>query len=241
MALSRISRKRKQPNDSNDNVARSSSMGHKDTTDTQASKKRTLADASVTSPAAKRPRKETPPEPKSSPKKEKGKTTPNATPPKLNSADVPPAGLPPAVTAKVNAVHAFISQKPGSLLQRTGPGGHRIHLPEVELLAALMAATADYELGDPYGVDVADVEDAIEARVEAAHHITGEPVVSLVIDTEMRSSFERRLQSRVARCGLEGVSLLEVELEAQALARREMRRWITIDGQMESLRCGEGD
>ncbi|TKA68241.1 hypothetical protein B0A55_10029 [Friedmanniomyces simplex] len=169
----------------------------------------------------------------SPPKKKRTHTTSKRASPKFSNATEPPAEtqphpppparLTPLLAAKLRRVHFFITNTPDTTttLTRDPSNPALISLPELELTGALIRLRADYELGDRHEAHLADIESCIVARYSApVLQLADQAWLTIDIATEP-SEFEREIQGKVAGHGLEGVNLLEVELEMQSQQVRE--------------------
>lgn len=152
-------------------------------------------------------------------RKGKGKKSVNNT-----DDDLPPPSAPAreelnfTVAAKVKRVQEFITAGSGAegqsldFIQRDPENPYHISVPELTLVGALMRMRVDYEIGDPHMAQLSDAESVILKRFPAPGLQTSDqPWVT--IDARKRTALEETIQEKIAGHGLEGYSLLDIELE----------------------------
>ena len=198
-----------------------------------AKKRKATDDAATDSLSPKRPKRTAPRTKKAvtpSPPKSKRKRKDSK---KDTEADMPPppppqATLTPALISKINQVKTFL--KAGNLedskLDRDPKNENIIYTPEEILVGALMRMRLRWEIGSEDQASVADTQEAIVAHYSAKHSrpaLAAVPVLNCVIlDVSKVTNLESGIHSKIFGHGLEGISLLEIELE---MHWREYLRW----------------
>lgn len=146
------------------------------------------------------------------------------------SDDTPPLPSAPArkelnfvVAAKVRRVQEFITTggegQRADFLERDPENPHHISVPELTLVGALMRMRVDYEIGDPYMAQLSDADSVILKRfIAPVLQTPDQPWVT--IDARKRTPLEETIQAKIAGHGLEGYSLLDIELELLCRAQQ---------------------
>ena len=155
------------------------------------------------------------------------KTTGKTKAKKAAVPDLPPPAIPVPVTrmvqAKVDQMYAFkeFDMKYGSnVLERDGENTSVIHIPELDLGGVLINMLTRWELHTLTDLENAwrDIEEAIVEDYQKALAPDRDPVPCVALDLEKAraTKFEQRIQEKILNHGLEGVSLLELEMEMLA-------------------------
>jgi len=139
-----------------------------------------------------------------------------------------PSLLSATVAAKVERVRDFVIKSPphASILERHPTAPHHISIPELSLKAVLMRLRIDYMLADPAGTSSegegtqsCDAQDIIVSQSSApVHREPAQPWVTLDLSRPFRLG--QRIHDKISGHGLEGVNLLETELEMHERERR---------------------
>lgn len=152
--------------------------------------------------------------------KKSGSSSPqdNATADAAGPSSPPPKELSFRLAWKVRRVHEFLAavNEDQTLLRRSQDNKTHIHIPELTLLGVLMRFYIDYELGDPQSADIADVEEASVGRYTAPVHPTAQDSSWIIFNTDAAAALETLAQEKVYGHGLEGVNLMEMEMEMHA-------------------------
>ena len=199
-------------------------------------KNESAKDAEAAEPIVKKPKRASPrtkktaagvEAPKAS-KKGKGKKE-NV---KNESSSLPPTPPPPpalineAVARKLGEVHAFIVNEEESKLDRDPDHKDLITMPEEELVGAVMTMRIHYEVGHQQEASVSDVDETIVNRFKRPIGWSEEDHDWVTINIPNSTKFEEGIQKKIARHGLDDVSLLEIELE---LRKRDLIRWAGLE------------
>ena len=149
-----------------------------------------------------------------SPKKCKGKREEHSE--KELPPPLPPAEINIAVGNKVLQVQNFVQStaEEATILDRDPQNRDLLFIPELNLLSAVMRTRLHYEIGPRHEASIDDIEEALVKRYKQDLGQTKD-VDWVTIDISKTSRFEERILEKIARHGLDDVSLLEVELEMQ--------------------------
>jgi hypothetical protein len=194
-------------------------------------------------PAVKKPKAETakipkaPTKPKTATPRAKKTTSPETPKPKRtrktkarNEETAPAPPLPPtkvswAVATKIKQVKEFISENEETKLERDPLNIKLITVTELNLLGAVMHMRVHYEIGLQQDASVSDVQEAIVETMQRPIGLNPEPVNWVVVDVSKKTAFEAQINEKIARHGLDDVSLLETELE---LIRQRELQWVGV-------------
>ncbi|SMQ45585.1 unnamed protein product [Zymoseptoria tritici ST99CH_3D7] len=167
---------------------------------------------------------------KPAPKKSTTKSAIKKTAPSRSSRKSPkarvPSGPPPppkpkrinkVVKAKVKAVGDFLDNTPvdQSVLRRSHENADHVVVTELAAIAALKTMVADYGISNPSWTSLVDIKDiVVDAFVEP---LGQNPVVKFTtLDLSRTSAFEEAIHQKIAGWELDGINLLEAELEMNA-------------------------
>ncbi|KAF2173084.1 hypothetical protein M409DRAFT_17032 [Zasmidium cellare ATCC 36951] len=117
--------------------------------------------------------------------------------------------------AKVKQVGDFLdtTSREDSRLKRSSANENHVIITEACLLASLMAMRADWELTDPRMASLLDASEAIVEQYEEKWASSEQLVRMVAVDLEKKTAFVEGIQQKIEGWDLEGINLLEVELE----------------------------
>ncbi|KJY00177.1 hypothetical protein TI39_contig340g00006 [Zymoseptoria brevis] len=153
------------------------------------------------------------------------KTAPSRSSRKSPKARIPSGPPPPpkpkriskVVKAKVMAVGDFLDNTPvdQSVLRRSDENADHVVVTELAAIAALKTMVADYGISDPSWTSLVDIKDiVVDDFVES---LGQNPVVKFItLDLSRTSAFEEAIRQKIAGWELDGINLLEAELEMYA-------------------------
>lgn len=164
---------------------------------------------------ATKPKKRAPPKKTATNARRSKKQTKEATEP----MPPPPPPLPPApinqqVANKVKQVLLFTKdeQNDDTKLERDPKNSALVSVPYSSFQSAIMRMQAHYEILQPLDQCINDVQDVVFNNFE--RNIGPTPNIDwITIDVSKPNTFENSIKQKIARHGLDGLSLLEVELK----------------------------
>lgn len=132
------------------------------------------------------------------------------------------------VQAKIKAVKQFVSTEmahENSMLLRCDPESpRRVSLPFLDLVGVIQVLYFHYQLGPATdGQITADVEEVAAEYFKKPVCMYGD-VDWVTVDLDVATKLEQRIKEKIDGHGLEGVSLLEVEMELCARRNRARAR-----------------
>ncbi|KAI7159602.1 hypothetical protein KC349_g4026 [Hortaea werneckii] len=136
------------------------------------------------------------------------------------------------VRCKIRRVQDFADNTLRTSLARSSDNEKVIHIPERNLLGTLMRLYVDYELGAAETASLDQVEEAITERFTAP---VGQQQLEtkynwVKFDANVQTSLEKKIQAKVAGCGLERVNLIEMEMEMMNFELLERMKWFDNQG-----------
>ncbi|SMR41930.1 unnamed protein product [Zymoseptoria tritici ST99CH_1E4] len=205
----------------------------------------------ISSSSGMKPKKPAPK--KSTTKSAIKKTAPSRSSRKSPKARVPSGPPPPpkpkrinkVVKAKVKAVGDFLDNTPvdQSVLRRSHENADHVVVTELAAIAALKTMVADYGISDPSWTSLVDIKDiVVDSFVEP---LGQNPVVKFTtLDLSRTSAFEEAIHQKIAGWELDGINLLEAELEMNArqlesAAAETLFRNMMADESEENEEAGE--
>ncbi|CAK4034681.1 Hypothetical predicted protein [Lecanosticta acicola] len=184
------------------------------------------------------------PAPSAAAKKQKIKATPK---PKRNGNKPTNAAEPAAskkkriknsIRNKIDQITAFLSSSAAasSRLDRDSGNKHFVTIKESALLGALMALRADWEVSDPRQASLLDAEEVVVREFAAPVGTEQIPARFMVIDLSKRTTLESSIHLKIENWGLDGIGLLEAELEMYAKQLEQVAAFVLLEAVEEA--CG---
>lgn len=180
-------------------------------------KRKAAGDAATNNTPAKRPRRQTAKAADAAASTPKPRRAPNT----HNQDDrtaVPPPPTPPvrvsaAVATKIQQVHNFMQTYPPKKFERIALFPRTVRLSERDLSGIVSRMYWQWEISLPQDSVMSEIQDVVDCRFQQELGTNRVPTTMVSVDINSMSRLEERVQEKVLRHGLEGKSLLYVEMK----------------------------